>query len=656
VQAQGQAEQPRVLLLSVPYALKAGDAQTIGGLSPSAFVLATSSNSDSSATSPSSSVSNTNPPSLGGSGTTNYLPIWTNSTTLGSSVLFQSGTGSKAKVGIGTTKPASTLDVKGSGTIRGLFSLPAIGTATAGSGFNSQPIDLASSVFNSGTSTAVTQTFQWQAEPVGNNTSNASSSLNLLFAQGTSKPSETGLNIASNGQITFAKGQTFPGTGTGTITGVTAGTDLTGGGNSGNVTLSVDTTKVPQLSGNNSFSGNETVSGSVSANSFSGNGASVTNVNASQLAGLAANAFAQLPSANTFTNNNAVTVNSQSTALQVSNTGNGDALDVLPSGNGIGMYTSGGYVGVYATGGVIPVDGTGGSAEGVYGDSNTSADYVAGVVGFENATANKTMGVLGETASFSGSGVYGQNGSTQSTMGSGVNVGSGVWGDGGTGFQVGVLGTVDNFAAGLFASNGSDEATILAVNYDSGGYLLQVINESTGNSCNVDNMGNLNCTGAKHAVVPIDGGKRKVALSAIESPKNWFEDFGSEQLSNGIATIALESEFSQTINTELKYHVFLTPNGDCKGLYVSRKSPTSFEVRELSGGTSNIEFDYRVVALRKNFENIRLEDHSHDPDPKIFAKTGTSTHFDIHKLVPPKRETRLSRPVVQRTVAQPIKR
>src|SRR5262249_41706093 len=32
VQAEGQAEQPRILLLSVPYALKAGDAQTLGGL------------------------------------------------------------------------------------------------------------------------------------------------------------------------------------------------------------------------------------------------------------------------------------------------------------------------------------------------------------------------------------------------------------------------------------------------------------------------------------------------------------------------------------------------------------------------------------------------------------------------------------------------
>ncbi|MFY9911089.1 MAG: hypothetical protein WAK56_14685, partial [Candidatus Sulfotelmatobacter sp.] len=40
VQIAEQEQQPRVLLLSVPYALKAGDAATIGGLPPSAFVLA----------------------------------------------------------------------------------------------------------------------------------------------------------------------------------------------------------------------------------------------------------------------------------------------------------------------------------------------------------------------------------------------------------------------------------------------------------------------------------------------------------------------------------------------------------------------------------------------------------------------------------------
>ena len=48
---------------------------------------------------------------VGGSGSTNYLPIWTNSTTLGDSKLFQTG----GMVGIGTTSPAAMLAVIGPG-------------------------------------------------------------------------------------------------------------------------------------------------------------------------------------------------------------------------------------------------------------------------------------------------------------------------------------------------------------------------------------------------------------------------------------------------------------------------------------------------------------------------------------------------------------
>jgi hypothetical protein len=93
-------------------------------------------------------------------------------------------------------------------------------------------------VFNSTTGTAVNQTFRLQSEAVGNNTSAASGTLNLLYATGANAAVETGLNFASNGQIGFATGQTFPGT----ISGVTAGPGLTGGGTSGNVPLSLLTT------------------------------------------------------------------------------------------------------------------------------------------------------------------------------------------------------------------------------------------------------------------------------------------------------------------------------------------------------------------------------------------------------------------------------
>ena len=293
VQVQGQAEQPRVLLVSVPYALKAVDAQTIGGLPPTAFVLATppSSPSGSEQSDAVASLGASSSPKLSGSGsgTTNYLPLWLdNNGTLGNSGLFQTGTGTKIKLGINTIKPAAALDVKGGGIIRGLFSLPAAGTATASTGFNSQPSSLAASAFNSGTSTAVTQTFQWQAEPVGNDTSSATGSLNLLFGQGTGKPAETGLNIASNGLLTFAAGQTFPGTGNGTITGVTAGTDLTGGGGSGNVTLNLDTTKVPQLATSNTFVGNQTITGALTASGT----ATAATVNATTAFDIGGTAFA----------------------------------------------------------------------------------------------------------------------------------------------------------------------------------------------------------------------------------------------------------------------------------------------------------------------------------------------------------------------------
>ena len=306
VRTAEQTEQARVLLLSVPYALKAGDAATIGGLPPSAFMLAapgTTANVSAPATfvaapadAPAADVT--------GSGTADFIPLWTTTSNIGNSTLFQSGTGNTSKIGINTTTPATTLDVKGGGTIRGTLSLPSTGTATATKGFNSQPLTMAGSAFSSTTNSAVIETFQFQVEPVDNGTSSSSASVNVLFGSGTEKPVETGLNIASNGQITFASGQTFPGTGTGTVTSVTggaglaggtitgsgtlsiatggvsnamlanpsltvaAGTDLTGGGLitlGGTTTLNLDTTKVPQLNAANTFTGNQTVSGNLTA-------------------------------------------------------------------------------------------------------------------------------------------------------------------------------------------------------------------------------------------------------------------------------------------------------------------------------------------------------------------------------------------------------
>jgi hypothetical protein len=153
-------------------------------------------------------------PAVSGAGTTDFLPRWTNgSGALGNSILFQSGTGATAKIGINTSTPSATLEVKGTATVRGVFTLPAKAAATSAKGVSSQPLSLVASSFNSTSDTPINAYFNWQAEPAGNNSNSPSSTLNLLFGSAGSTPSETGLSISSTGLITFAPGQTFAGGG-----------------------------------------------------------------------------------------------------------------------------------------------------------------------------------------------------------------------------------------------------------------------------------------------------------------------------------------------------------------------------------------------------------------------------------------------------------
>jgi hypothetical protein len=93
----------------------------------------------------------------------------------------------------------------------------------------------------------------------------------------------------------------------------------------------------------------------------------------------------------------------------------------------------------------------------------------------------------------------------------------------------------------------------------------------------------------------------------MESPEVWLEDFGSATLSGGVAVVTIDPIFAEMINTTLDYHIFVTPLGDSKGLYVAEKGPAGFTVKEQGGGVSNISFDYRIVAKRLGLEDLRME-------------------------------------------------
>ena len=113
----GEVDMPRVLLVSVPYALKAADSDTLGGKPPSAYVLAGSSAAVQPA---SSSVGQPIPQETAVSGKkpadvkpavtgTNYIPVFTSTTgTVGNSEMYQNG----SNVGVGTTAAAISMDIR----------------------------------------------------------------------------------------------------------------------------------------------------------------------------------------------------------------------------------------------------------------------------------------------------------------------------------------------------------------------------------------------------------------------------------------------------------------------------------------------------------------------------------------------------------------
>ena len=575
-------EQPRSLIAAVPYAFKAVDAETLAGRAASDYVtqedLKAAASAAPTLATPTSAVAIQ--PNLAGTGVTNYLPIWTNSTTLGNSTVYETA----SKVGIGLTSPATTLDVNGTTTLRGTTNLNAIGTATASAGYGSRILQFSANAWSSTNGLNVPQTFQFQALPVGNNTATPSGNISLLYGAGTNAPQATGLSFGSNGLITFAAGQKFPGTGG--IAGVTATSPLTGGGTSGAITVGLNVTtlettlngKYPQLAAANNFT-------STSNNNFAG----------------------------------PITANSSASNVYAIHGFTTTGYGVQGYATGAGGFGAAGYA-------------TGAAAIGVYGlvtgGANNNGFYPTAVYG--RATSGIAVKGQLDTAKKGQTAILGQTGGPSAQYTAYLTDGliAGVWGDvanSSTEVPMGVAGTVDNGYAGVFENTSNVWTTIYAYNKGTAGTGVTASLEPGGNAttaghfdvlmagnpngtCGIGGGGDLSCTGQLKSLVSTRAGQRTLETYSVQSSENWMEDFGSGTLKSGSIVVRIDPDFAETITESADYRIFLTPNGDSKGLYVTKKTPTSFEVRESGGGSASIPFDYRIVAKRRGLETQRLTD------------------------------------------------
>ncbi len=250
-----------------------------------------------------------------------------------------------------------------------------------------------------------------------------------------------------------------------------------------------------------------------------------------------------------------------------------------------------------------------GLAWGVYGQSNSTEGTA--VRGHAIAASGATYGVYGRVDSSAGVAVYGYNSSASSGIavyGLGPNA---VVGDSSTPNYGAVVGrnlATTGTGSGVYGSSASTVGRgVYGYASATSGVPVGVVGETESpDGFGVYAWGDLGASGTKSAVVQTPGyGYRR--LYALESPEVLFEDVGTAQLVNGRAVVSIDPVFAQTVNLEQPYQVFLTPQGGYCALYVAEKTTASFTVRAQEGSSCQIAFDYRIIAKRLGYEDVRLE-------------------------------------------------
>jgi hypothetical protein len=233
------------------------------------------------------------------------------------------------------------------------------------------------------------------------------------------------------------------------------------------------------------------------------------------------------------------------------------------------------------------IKGTAPSNDGIVGVtkyvSSSPSDSHAGVEGSDASTAGfNDSGVFGKSKR--GFGVQGQ-GSTGV-----LGVGS-IYGVFGKGAAIGV--------EGLMTSASPSGTAVLAVDLQGIGLLYEGIDVHGNDLFKVDSAGNVFATSFSSPAMlgrqPTSDGAA-VTTYVNQSSMPSMEDFGEATLTQGKAFVRIDRAFASAIDHTAGYLVFITPEGDTRGLFVTRKSTAGFEVRENQGGRSSVSFSYRIVA------------------------------------------------------------
>ena len=490
-QISGQRESTRVLLMSVPYALKAADAETLGGLPASAFMHANNRGAAANGGSAASAPAGTLPPAgVTGTGIKNFVPLWTGATTLGNSVIYETG----GNLGIGTKTPKAEVDVVGTG-VRGIqATVP--GTQAAISGIATA------------TSGGTTGVYGQSSDPGGNavfGLDNATTGGIGVIGQ---SAATSGSSIGVFGQSASTGGTGVVGTAaakSGAVYGVGGYAASTGQFSAG--VNGSETAKTGQVYGVIGQS-NSTTAGAAGVNGFEGAATGAV--------------YGVAGGTNSTTNGAAGVIGS----------------DNATSGQVYGVFGYTNSATNFATGVVGNANATTGQVTGVAGNSASTSG--TGVVGSATATTGATFGVFGQTASPDG---HATSGYASATSGLAIGV------VGLTNSPAGAGGQFVNLGGGkslVLVGNGANYAQVFTVDASGNGNFAGNLNitgkltKSSG-SFKIDH--------------PLDPANKYLSHSFVESPDMMNVYNGNITTDrHGLATVNLPDYF-EALNGDFRYQL-----------------------------------------------------------------------------------------------------
>jgi hypothetical protein len=589
-QVSGHREQPRVLLLSVPYALKAADAETLGGLPASAFMHASTGGAQGKTGAAPASPTEPNLPPAGvtGKGTKNFVPVWTGATALGNSLIYQTG----SNLGIGTKTPQAEVDIVGTGA-RGIqATVP--GTQAAISGIATA------------TKGGTTGVYGQSSDPGGN----------AVFGMDNATTGGIGVigqSTATSGSATGVFGQSASTNGTGVVGiaaaksgavyGVGGYASSTGQFSAGlNGLESAKTGQVYGVIGQ----ANSTTTNSAGVNGIENattgvvwgvvGGTNSTTAGAAGVNGFegaATGAVYGVAGSTNSTTNFAAGISGYEGATT------GQVYGVSGSTNS----TTNGAAGVIGSD-----NATSGQVFGVFGYTNSATNFATGVVGNANATTGQVTGLAGNSASTSGTGVFGNatatTGATQGVFGqtaSPTGHGTSGYASATSGPAIGVVGLTNSpgGAGGQFVNLGGGTSLVLI---GAGANYAQVFTvDASGNGFFA---GNLNVkgkltkgSGSFKIDHPGDPANKYLSHSFVESPDMMNVYNGVVVLdAHGSAWVTLPDYF-EALNRDFRYQ--LTAVGvPGPNLYIAKK--VSGDRFKIAGGKPHGEVSWQVTGIRQD--------------------------------------------------------